>query len=266
MRFRKLAAALLALALLVPAMPARPSTGTLAPQGWQTFFTVSGDIAAFHKLFTYAAGTSTKQTTYSDAALTVANANPIVLDSAGRCVIFLPQGQSFKFVLAPSTDSDPPVSPIQSQDNIAAVPLQPSYSRKTSDQTFTTTTLGDVTGLSFAVAANEVWAFEAIIHGNAPVAADWKFTVTGPAAPSGVRFGLVAVGAAGATGIGAQSASAFSTAIQVESDGQEETIVIKGFVRNGSNAGTIQIQAAQFAASGTSTIRADSIIITTRFA
>lgn len=36
------------------------------------------------KLYFYASGTSTPQNTYSDAALTVANANPVVADSGGR--------------------------------------------------------------------------------------------------------------------------------------------------------------------------------------
>ena len=73
-------------------------------------------------LFTYTAGTTTKEATYTDKALGTPNANPIVLDSAGRATIFL-DALSYKFVLAPSTDSDPPVAPIWTQDNISSVPF-----------------------------------------------------------------------------------------------------------------------------------------------
>jgi hypothetical protein len=238
--------------------------GTLAPEAWQTFFTDAGAIAAGYKVFTYAAGTTTKQTTYTDANLTVANTNPIILDSAGRCVMFFPVGAAFKCVLTTPTDSDPPVSPIKTQDNIATVPLLQGHGRKTADQTFTTTTLTDVTNLSFSVSALEAWEARVYVHGNAPVAADWKFTFTGPGSPTSVRFGVVSQGAGGATGIGAQSALAFGTAVQVESDGQEEMVYLHLYLINGSNSGTVQLQAAQFVASGTSTIRANSIIVMQR--
>lgn len=53
-------------------------------------------------LYAYAAGTTTPQATYSDSALTVANTNPIVLDSAGRASIWL-SATSYKFVLKLTT-------------------------------------------------------------------------------------------------------------------------------------------------------------------
>ena len=37
--------------------------------------------------------------TYTDVALTIPNGNPIVCDAAGRCVIFLSPGVSYKFVV-----------------------------------------------------------------------------------------------------------------------------------------------------------------------
>ena len=40
-------------------------------------------------IYTYEAGTTTFCTTYKDAELTVANENPIILDSAGRCQIYV---------------------------------------------------------------------------------------------------------------------------------------------------------------------------------
>jgi hypothetical protein len=73
------------------------------------------------KLFFYESGSTTKLNTYSDESLTIANSNPVVLDSAGRFpnAIFL-QNLPYKVVLAPSTDSDPPTAPIWTQDPVYA--------------------------------------------------------------------------------------------------------------------------------------------------
>jgi len=72
------------------------------------------------KLFFYATGTSTKLNTYTTKALSVANSNPVVLDSAGRLPndVFL-QDLEYKVVLAPSTDTDPPTSPIWTADPVS---------------------------------------------------------------------------------------------------------------------------------------------------
>jgi hypothetical protein len=64
------------------------------------FFDDNGDPLANGKLYTYTAGTTTPKSTYTTAAATVANANPIVLDSAGRAVAFL--DGSYKFRLETS--------------------------------------------------------------------------------------------------------------------------------------------------------------------
>jgi hypothetical protein len=93
--------------------------GTVIPAIPPQYFDNNGDPAAGYKLFTYSAGTTTKLSTYTDADLTVANANPIVLDSAGRATIFL-SANTYKFVLATPTDTDPPASPVWTRDNVAA--------------------------------------------------------------------------------------------------------------------------------------------------
>ena len=72
--------------------------------GWQ-FFDNNGVPLAGGLIYTYAAGTTTPQATYTTSAGTIAHANPIVLDSAGR----VPGGEiwllfaSYKFVLKTST-------------------------------------------------------------------------------------------------------------------------------------------------------------------
>ena len=86
----------------------------LAGAGWQ-FFTDDGVPLAGGLLYTYAAGTTTPQTTYTSSLGTTSNANPIVLDSAGRVPnqVWLTTGSSYKFVLQNSVATQ-----IWSQDNI----------------------------------------------------------------------------------------------------------------------------------------------------
>jgi hypothetical protein len=51
------------------------------------------------KLYTYVSGTTTPQTTYQDQAGGSANTNPITLDSAGRCLLWLDPTLEYTFVL-----------------------------------------------------------------------------------------------------------------------------------------------------------------------
>ena len=93
------------------------ATGTLSPDPKQSFFDTNGNPLVAGKLFTYLAGTTTPVATYTDVGLSVANANPIILDAAGRCVIYLSPGASYKYVLQDSTGAA-----VWTQDNISAVP------------------------------------------------------------------------------------------------------------------------------------------------
>jgi len=79
----------------------------------------SGNPLAGGLLFFYVTGTSTKAETFSDEELSTANANPVVLDSAGRAGdIFLDPSVTYKVVLAPATDTDPPTAPIWTADPV----------------------------------------------------------------------------------------------------------------------------------------------------
>ncbi len=92
----------------------------LSPIPRKQFTDVNGNPITGGKLFYYVSGTATKAITYSDASGTVANTNPIILDSSGRCpvAVYLVDGVTYEEVLAPSTDTDPPVSPIYSEPDI----------------------------------------------------------------------------------------------------------------------------------------------------
>ena len=92
-------------------------TVALCPVPKLQFFDSNGDPLSGGKVFTYVVGTSTKKATYTDATGNSANTNPIVLDSRGECSAWLLTDANYKFVLSPSTDSDPPTGPIWTVDN-----------------------------------------------------------------------------------------------------------------------------------------------------
>ena len=66
-------------------------------------FDLNGAPLAGGKLGTYVAGTSTPQATYTTAALTTANANPVILDANGEATIFA-LDVPYKLILTDSLD------------------------------------------------------------------------------------------------------------------------------------------------------------------
>jgi len=83
------------------------------------FFDNSGNVLSGGKIYTYAAGTTTPQATYTSSAGTTPLSNPIILDAAGRVPtgeIWLTNGLQYKFILKTSTDVQ-----IGSYDNIIGV-------------------------------------------------------------------------------------------------------------------------------------------------
>jgi hypothetical protein len=73
--------------------------------GWQ-FFDDNGDMLSGGKIYTYAAGTTTPLTTYTSRDATTPNANPIILDAAGRTPqqIWATEGSLYKYVVRTSSD------------------------------------------------------------------------------------------------------------------------------------------------------------------
>lgn len=85
----------------------------------QQFFDNNGVILSGGKLYSYAAGTTTPQTTYTSASGNVAHTNPIILDSSGRVAtgeIWLTAGSNYKFILKTSSDVT-----IATWDNITGI-------------------------------------------------------------------------------------------------------------------------------------------------
>lgn len=106
------------------------------------FFTNTGSVLTGGKLYSYEAGTTTPQTTYTTNSGNVARTNPIILDAAGR----VPDGgeiwitsQAYKFVLKDSNDVL-----IATYDNVVA-----AGSNSYTPQNFT----GDGTTVSFTLSS-----------------------------------------------------------------------------------------------------------------
>lgn len=102
-------------------------TETLCPILKQKFFGNDGKPLNGGKLFSYAAGSSTKVATYQDAAGASPNTNPVILDYRGEANVFIPPNTSYKFVLAPAADTDPPTNPIWSIDPVVSSQLLTLY-------------------------------------------------------------------------------------------------------------------------------------------
>lgn len=101
----------------------------LNPFSGRQFLDANGDPYSGAQLFAYVAGSSTKTTLTKDSAGTSNHANPIILNSRGEPAdaggssqaMWQAEGVSVKLVLAPSTDSDPPLSAISTWDNLSGV-------------------------------------------------------------------------------------------------------------------------------------------------
>lgn len=109
--------------------------------GWQ-FFDNNGVPLAGGLIYTYAAGTTTPQATYTTSAGTVAHTNPIVLNSAGR----VSGGQiwllfaNYKFVLQTSA-----AVLIATYDNITSGSGAPVIANFTGNGTTVSFNLGNAT-------------------------------------------------------------------------------------------------------------------------
>lgn len=119
-----IAAIVALLAVCAPAL----AQGTPMPNPLIQWFANDGTVANAYGMCVFRAGTSTLATTYTTAALTVANSNPIIMNEAGRATsggVFLTPGESYKFVYKDSTvttcSPDTGVT-LWTVDNVSATP------------------------------------------------------------------------------------------------------------------------------------------------
>jgi|LakMenEpi03Aug12_release.lakeMendotaPanAssembly.Ray.scaffolds.fasta_scaffold28175_2 hypothetical protein len=98
----------------------------LYTQHFVQFFDDNGNPLSGGRLYTYDAGGTTPKATYTDAAGSTANANPVVLDAAGRATVFL-DGTTYRFDLKTSGDVL-----VRSTDNIQSFAVAQSNITNTS--------------------------------------------------------------------------------------------------------------------------------------
>lgn len=79
---------------------------TVMPAPYFYAFDASGDVVPSARLCTYETGTTTPATTYSDQGLTTANADPVIMDGAGKAAVFLTAGQTYRFDLYDATGNN----------------------------------------------------------------------------------------------------------------------------------------------------------------
>lgn len=106
----------------------------------------------------------------------------------------------------------------------------------------TTGSYANVTGMSFAVAANGVYEFELVIAGSCTAGTGtFVFTFTGPAAPTSFLLGgdILLTGALGGAVSGI---NALGNDLATFSGSQSGLARIRGILVNGANSGTMQLQ------------------------
>lgn len=108
----------LALLLTAGSASAWAQTVVLSPWPKSQFFDNNGAECSGCKLFTYQAGTTTKQNSFTDSTGGTPNANPIILNSRGEASVWLTPALGYKFTLAPANDTDPPSNPFWTVNNI----------------------------------------------------------------------------------------------------------------------------------------------------
>ena len=96
------------------------AVGNVMPTPVQQFLDNDGNPISAGKLYTYASGGSTPLQTFTDSNLGTPNANPVILDSAGRAAVFL-SSSSYKFVLHTSSDVL-----VYTRDNVQSLTLHQS--------------------------------------------------------------------------------------------------------------------------------------------
>jgi hypothetical protein len=123
------------------------------------FFDDNGNPLAGGKIFTYSAGTTTNQATYTSATGAIAHSNPIILDGAGRVPsgeIWLTDGLEYKFVIKDNVDAL-----IGTFDNI--IGINSNFVNFTNQQELQTATAGQtvftLTTMQYQPATNSLSVF-----------------------------------------------------------------------------------------------------------
>lgn len=174
------------------ATPVTGQAGYLSPISLQAqFFTNAGAVLAGGKIATYVAGTVTATPTYTDYTLTTANANPIILSSAGRlpASVWQPTGVPIKVVISDSSNNV-----LMTIDNVAGINDPASGGRQGAGVTGYARTVGE--------------------YAAGVIPSDYSFPPLTPERYGAVGDGVVGPGSGG-VGIGTNNTAALNNWVAV---------------------------------------------------
>lgn len=140
-----------------------------------------------------------------------------------------------------------------------------TVTKKSADQAITGSSLANVTDLSASVAANTDYLFEfVIVYRSADSLVGLGLAVTCPSSPTDFAYGVQIPNQADGSG-GEWQGYGTSSGDQVTSPNAPHVNTsmiarVQGILRNGANAGTLQLQAANETATNNITIKAGSIL------
>lgn len=150
------------------------------------FFDDNGDPLSGGKIYTYAAGSTTPQVTYTDPAGVTPNANPIILNAGGRppSEIWLPVGVAYKFVIKDSDDVL--IATYDSVPSGSQPPISNDASSISYEQGNVTAAGSFIPGQSYRIASLGTTDFTSI--GALANVTGLLFTATSPGAGTGTAF------------------------------------------------------------------------------
>lgn len=187
----------------------------ITPTAKAQFLDAAGAPLAGGYLYTYAAGTTTPQATYTDSFASTANSNPIVLDSRGEANIWL-SSSDYKFVLCDSTNTE-----IWTVDNIAApsTALSPVF---TSNVTISANTSGPALLVTQTGAGAAIRVQDSADPDSSPFVVDTTGNVgVGTATPANaidVAGGAIQISSSGGTARTVMSTDASNSTFGVSDD------------------------------------------------
>ena len=187
----------------------------VTPTAKAQFIDAAGIPLAGGLLYTYAAGSTTPQATYTDSTSSTANSNPIVLDSRGEANIWL-SGSTYKFTLCDANNTE-----IWTVDNIAApsTALSPVF---TSNVTISTDSAGPALLITQTGAGAAIRVQDSADPDSSPFVVDTSGQVgIGTATPSNaldVAGGAIQISTSGGTARTVMSADSTDSIFSINDD------------------------------------------------